>query len=296
MPGLRTEPDQSEPENCLLWGRIEIAKRRLVSQLLDLGLPVHSKVTADPEHGLAFDFLHSPAAGPPVLTGHANGIGTLNIEEADDASREKIRLALREPYRTLLGHLRHEVGHYYWDRLVRDSDSLDAYRSLFGDERENYADALKRNCEQGAPADWAQRFVSTYASSHPWEDWAETWAHYMHMEDTMDTALSFGLDADDVEVDYEPFGHDALWNPKAEDAQDFLDFINAWIELTSVLNELSRSMGEPDFYPFVLNRPVVAKLQFIHDLVSNARSVEAAVQAASAPTASSAQRGLTSNA
>ncbi len=260
----RTIPDQSDPQNQMLWGRIELAKRRLMSQLLDLGLPALSKEKEDPEHGLAFDFLRALPDEPPVMTGHANGVITLNVEEADDAVREKVRAAMHEPYRTLLGHLRHEVGHYYWDRLIWDSPWLDDFRTLFGDERESYADALKRHYDNGAPPDWDQRFVSTYASSHPWEDWAETWAHYLHIEDTLVTALSFGLGAGDVEIDTEPFTKDVLWQPDVAGASEFLELVNAWVELTGVLNELSRSMGVHDFYPFVLNRPVVAKLQFIH--------------------------------
>ena len=281
----RTIPDQSDPQNQMLWGRIELAKRRLMSQLLDLGLPALSKEKEDPEHGLAFDFLRALPDEPPVMTGHANGVITLNVEEADDAVREKVRAAMHEPYRTLLGHLRHEVGHYYWDRLIWDSPWLDDFRTLFGDERESYADALKRHYDNGAPADWDQRFVSTYASSHPWEDWAESWAHYLHIEDTLVTALSFGLGAGDVEIDTEPFTKDVLWQPDVAGASEFLELVNAWVELTGVLNELSRSMGVHDFYPFVLNRPVVAKLQFIHCVVREARAASRARTAPSVPAA-----------
>ncbi|WP_434047737.1 MULTISPECIES: zinc-binding metallopeptidase family protein [Sorangium] len=266
----RTIPDAGNAEHQALWRRIETAKRRLVSQLLALNLPVKSKVGEDPERGLCFDFLASPPDGPRVMTGHADGVITLNIEEADDATRERIRAAMREPYRTLLGHFRHEVGHYYWDRLVRDTGWLASFRELFGDEQQDYAAALKANYEQGPPADWPQRFVSAYASMHPWEDWAETWAHYLHMVDTVDTALSFGIDADEVELDVEPWRTDALWRPDDPGAKSFLDFLNAWLELTAVLNEMSRSMGQHDFYPFVLPRVAVAKLQFIHLVVSGA--------------------------
>ena len=281
----RTIPDQSDPQNQLLWGRIELAKRRMMSQLLDLGLPALSKEKEDPEHGLAFDFLRALPGEPPVMTGHASGVVTLNVEEADDSVREKVRAAMHEPYRTLLGHLRHEVGHYYWDRLIWDSPWLDDFRTLFGDERESYADALKRHYDNGAPADWDQRFVSTYASSHPWEDWAESWAHYLHIEDTLVTALSFGLGAGDVEIDTEPFTKDVLWQPDVAGASEFLELVNAWVELTGVLNELSRSMGVHDFYPFVLNRPVVAKLQFIHCVVREARAATRARKASLVPAA-----------
>jgi hypothetical protein len=280
----RTIPDLSYPENGMLWERIEAAKRRLVSQLLALGLPVASRETEDPERGLMFDFLRAPPGGPPVMTGHADGLITLDIEEADDVRREHRRTQLHEPYRTLLGHLRHEIGHYYWQRLVVDSPWIEGFRELFGDERADYAAALDKHYREGPPPDWANFHVTSYASVHPWEDWAETWAHYLHMVDTVDTALSFGLDAEEVEIEVEPFGADALWRTDVPGANDFLEFLNSWVELTNVLNELSRSMGQPDFYPFVLPRAAVAKLQFIHCVVTGTRHEAGA----SAPAAASA--------
>jgi hypothetical protein len=262
----RTIPDQTVTDNQRDWALIEQAKRRLVSQLLALGLPVQSRLAGaggeDTQHGLAFDFLR-PLDGQPVLTGHADGIITLNVDEADDPTRERLRASLREPYRTLLGHFRHEVGHYYWGRLVAGTDWLPEFRQCFGDERMDYHAALERHYRLGPPPDWAQWHVSAYASSHPWEDWAETWAHYLHMVDALDTGLSFGLDADDVEVEVVPFDDTVLSRPDAE----FLRLVNAWVELTALLNELSRSMGEPDFYPFVLNQAVVRKLHLVHRLV-----------------------------
>jgi hypothetical protein len=261
----RTIPDLSDPANGENWRRIELAKRRLVSSLLLLGLPVKPRLEDD--FGLAFDFLRTPANGPRVLTGHSGGVITLNIEEADDSTRESIREQLHEPYRTLLGHLRHEVGHYYWDRLVSGSTWIDGFRELFGDEREDYAQALQRHYQQGSPPDWPERFVSAYASSHPWEDWAETWAHYLHMADTLDTAASFSLDVESVEMPFEAFKPDSLVHPDGR----FLQFINSWSRFTAVLNELSRSMGLPDFYPFVLSKSSVGKLHFIHTVVTYPR-------------------------
>jgi hypothetical protein len=272
----RTIPDLADPLNAQHWRKLERAKRRLISQLIALGLPVRSKVSEDPERGLAFDFLRSPPEGPRVLTGHDNGLITLNVEEADDATRERIRQEMREPYRTLLGHFRHEVGHYYWDRLIDGTDRLEPFRALFGDERADYAAALKANYDNGPPADWALKHVSAYASIHPWEDWAETWAHHLHIVDTLDTALGFGLDAEDLELESEPFTRDDLYAPDDPDADRFLHFLNSWVELTAVLNELSRSMGQPDFYPFVMPRPVVAKLQFISLAVRDAHTAQPA--------------------
>ena len=270
----RTIPDQSLPENQVLWQRIEVAKRRLVSQLLALGLPVTTLALSpwqDAKAGMAFAFLRSMPGQDPVTTGHAHGVITLDAMEADDAERERIRESLREPYRTLLGHLRHEVAHYYWDRLVAKTSWLEPFRQLFGDERADYAQSLDRHYQIGAPFDWAQRYVSAYASSHPWEDWAETWAHYLHMRDGMDTAAGFGFEASDIDMDRMPYTLDALWNPGLPGAQSYLDFVNNWLRITAVLNELSASMGERDFYPFVLPYPAVAKLQLVHEIVSAQR-------------------------
>ncbi len=256
----RTVPDLSLPEAGPWWCRIEQAKRRLVSSLIGLGLPVLSKAE-DPRQGLAFDLLLPVPGGPPVVTGHADGVITLDVSEADDARREQRRSELGEPYRTLLGHLRHESGHYYWQRLVEPGAWLAPWRALFGDERDDYGAALQRHYAEGAPPDWGQRFVSAYASAHPWEDWAETWAHYLHLVDTLDTARSFGLDGERVELSYERFV-DAL----PMDA-GFMQLIHSWMELTGVLNELSRSMGVADFYPFVLSVPAVRKLHLVHRIV-----------------------------
>jgi hypothetical protein len=266
-----TIPDLSDANNARWWRLIENAKRRLVAQLLSLGLPVKSKVTEDPEAGLMFDFLRSPENGPRVMTGHANGLITLNIEEADDSIRERIRHDMHEPYRTLLGHFRHEVGHYYWDRLIRDTPWLEKFRELFGDERQDYAAALRQNYEQGPPPDWSDRHISAYASVHPWEDWAESWAHYLHVVDSLDTALGFGLRGEDVEAEVEPFTIDDLYDPRAPDAARMVKLINSWVQLTTVLNELARSMGQHDFYPFIMSRPVLKKLQFIQMVVQEYR-------------------------
>src|SRR5437868_9942335 len=133
------------------------------------------------------------------MTGHKDGIVTMKVEEADDVTRVRVRTQMREPYRTLLGHFRHETGHYYWDRLIANSDWLEPFRGLFGDERASYAEALDRHYQQGAPLDWQPQYVSAYATMHPWEDWAETWAHYLHMMDAVDTALGFGMSAREMD-------------------------------------------------------------------------------------------------
>jgi hypothetical protein len=256
VPRLPAEPHHSrpdrpgQPDNGYLWGLIELAKRRLVSSLILLGLPVASRMSEDTERGMMFDFLRSPVNGPHIMTGHNTGLITLNVDEADDAKREAVRKAMREPYRTLLGHFRHEVGHYYWDRLVAGTAWMDGFHELFGDETLDYKASLQRNYEEGPPADWPLHFVSAYASTHPWEDWAECWAHYLHMRDAIDTALSFGLSVDRFDLEFTPFTLDALHQPEHPEAEQFLAFLNHWTRLTTMLNEMSRSMGQPDFYPF----------------------------------------------
>lgn len=264
--------DVTEPINQLRWRDLETAKRQLLSQLLALRLPV--EVRSKTVKGMAFDMLEQLPGGPPVLTGHHDGVITLNVAEADDAQREVIRAAMGEPYRTLLGHFRHEVGHYYWDRLVRqDAQRLTQFRALFGDERANYAKALEKHYRDGPPVDWAVSYLSSYASTHPWEDWAETWAHYLHITDTVDTATSFGIDVNAAPNESESLDSKYLWRKDLPDAQAFLDLLNAWVKLTQVMNELSRSMGQPDTYPFVLPFKAVAKLQFIHDTVTVQRQL-----------------------
>ena len=257
----RTIPDLSVAGRKEAWFRLEVAKRRLVYALHGLGLPVVNKTT-DPEHGVAFDFLAD--GNSPVLTGHNDGVITINVAEADDAERERRRLEMHEPYRTLLGHFRHEIGHYYWDCLIAaDEARLAAYRDLFGDERVDYAAALKRHYDEGAPDQWQERFISTYATSHPWEDWAETWAHYLHMTDALETAASCGLTLRprrDDEPSLKLAGEERPRSP-------FESKIDAWFPLTYVLNNLNRGLGLPDGYPFVLSAPVIEKLGFVHDTV-----------------------------
>ncbi|MDJ0879809.1 MAG: putative zinc-binding metallopeptidase [Halieaceae bacterium] len=265
------QPDLTELEDDSGdWGAIETAKRRLLAQLMSLDLPIVTR-SEDPEHGLGFALRRPVPGGEPVLTGHASGLITLNMDEANDARREQIRRDLHEPYRTLLGHFRHEIGHFYWDQLVANTQWLQPFRDLFGDERADYSEALARNYSEGPPSNWAEHHISTYASSHPWEDWAETWAHYLHVLDSLTTALAHGLDAKDVEMTRKPFTPEDLYDPGHPEAQAFLLFLNAWVEMIDVLNELSQSLGQPDAYPFELSSDVVRKLHFVHLVVLDAR-------------------------
>ena len=263
----RTIPDLAQTGNGELWRRIEAAKCRLVAQMVGLRLPVASLLYEDPAHGLAFDFLRAPPGAAPVVTGHHEGIITIDVEEADDARRERLRQAMGEPYRTLIGHFRHEIGHYLWDRLVERSAWLEPFRALFGQEQRPYGDALAAYYRDGPPAGWQDGFISAYATAHPWEDWAESWAHYLHMADAVETAERIGIDAAASGLATRPFGRTALWRSEHAGAARFLRLLNDWVRLAAVMNEMSRSMGQPDFYPFVLSAPVVAKLHFIHCLI-----------------------------
>lgn len=274
----RTVPDLSNPVHLNNWRRIESAKHRLFHGLLRLDLP-HETRDEDPDEGLAFDFLaDSPdPSGPRIVTGHDNGLITINLAEADDAKREKIRVAMHEPYRTLLGHFRHEVGHYYWERLVRragdNSEAMSGFRALFGDEREDYAEALKRHYAAengGGPASaWQDGFVSAYAAAHPWEDFAETWAHYMHIVDTLETAGAFGLRVKPRISRGEEIGARIDFDSYHADSIDQL--IEGFLPITFAVNSLNRSMGQPDLYPFVLSARAIEKLGFIHALCRHAR-------------------------
>jgi len=257
----RTIPDLTQPGHKEAWYRLEVAKRRLIYSLLRLRLPVANK-TVEPERGVVFDLL-ADTEEAPVLTGHNDGVIIISVAEADDAERERRRLQLHEPYRTLLGHFRHEIGHYYWERLLAGSDRLEAFRARFGDERADYAAALQQHYAQGAPEQWQERFISAYASTHPWEDWAETWAHYLHMTDTLEMAAACGLSLRPRHADEPSLKTAGQDKPLGS----FEQKIEAWFPLTYVLNNLNRGLGLVDGYPFVLSPPVIEKLRFVHDSI-----------------------------
>lgn len=267
----RTIPNVHVQNSLSAWRKLEAAKHRLFYSLIRLALPIDNRVDAK-DHGLTFEFQASPmqGRGPKVLTGHENGIITIALDEADDAEREKRRTAMHEPYRTLLGHFRHEVGHYYWDRLVRDGGKLDAVRAVFGDDRADYVQALQLYYANGAPSDWQQQFVTPYATAHPWEDFAETWAHYLHIVDTLEMASAFGVEVHPhldksgdltTHVNFDPY--------RAECIERLTD---TWFPLSIALNSLNRTMGQADLYPFVLSPGAVRKLGFVHNLVRDAAS------------------------
>ncbi len=248
-------PDLSHPENRTPWMEIERAKRRLVYTLNQLKLPLCSKKD-DPEGGLAFD-IKADVGSVHILTGHADGLITLNLAEADAAVREKIRMTMDEGYRTVLGHFRHEIGHYYWNRLIRDTPRVGVFRDVFGDETQNYGEALQKHYAAKPHANYSDCFISAYAAAHPWEDFAETFAHYLHMQDTLETASHFGLTGE--------IAPDA----NVTEVRDFDILIKEWTELTIALNALNRSMGLQDAYPFAISGRVKQKLGFVHTLIGS---------------------------
>jgi hypothetical protein len=282
-------PDLSKEENRILWTQIEGAKRRLVYSLIRLKLPIASKKD-DPDAGVAFRFLSDELTpdgktASHVMTGHDHGIITLNIAEADDATREALRHAMNEPYRTLLGHFRHEIGHYYWDRLIRDTEYLAPFRELFGDEQADYDQALKKYYEAGALPDWQTGFISAYATAHPWEDWAETWAHFLHIQDALEVANDFGLAGKRVLLE-EECGDGT--HPSKQSTFD--EVILSWSQLTVALNSINRSMGHADLYPFILSPAVIGKLRFIYEVIVSRKAAAPVLEPNSVPVSDEGRR------
>jgi hypothetical protein len=257
-------PDLTGNKNLGRWAKLELAKRRCIYTFLKLGLTIQSAAGTG-QISLSFRFLEDKE-NEPVITGHQDGVITVNIAEADDDEREHRRLTLHEPYRTVVGHLRHESGHFYWDRLIANSQNLNRFRELFGDETVDYDTALKLYYQKGPPGDWHDHTVTSYASSHPWEDWAETWAHYLHIMDTLETAAGFGVSVnpDNVANSASQKISSIVFNEQ----MDFDTMLAGWIPLTCALNSINRGMGLSDLYPFVIPPAVVEKLRFIHQVIN----------------------------
>lgn len=261
----RTIPDLSTPFNQHRWQRLETAKRRLLYTLLDMRL-WGPECRLKAPYPLVFEFLE-PKPDQPVLTGHQDGVITINIVEADDDQRERVRLSMYEPYRTLLGHLRHEVGHYFWDVLIKDTKWQDECRKLFGDDLLDYGEALKHHYANGPTPNWAASFVSAYATMHPWEDWAETWAHCLHMNDTLETADQAALSTRIAGPKFDGASFAGIAGATQINAVDYALRMSRWVGMVMLSNEISRSMGQPDVYPFALTLPVLQKLFFIDRVI-----------------------------
>ncbi|MCJ8140475.1 zinc-binding metallopeptidase family protein [Falsirhodobacter halotolerans] len=256
-------PDLDVAGNLARWIRVETAKRHLFHSLDALGLP-HASPSGKRLrfHFVGDQFAPDGTIVKRMLTGHEEGLITLNIAEADDDERERRRLAMGEPYRTLLGHLRHEIGHFYWEVLVREAGREDECALIFGDARQDYSAALQRHYAEGPPEDWQTSHVSPYATAHPWEDWAETWAHLLHILDGLDTAQDYGLDPSGL--NYE--------NPY--DIGTAGPMLAAWGPLSTAMNAMNRSLGHNDFYPFSIAPPVVAKLDYMLHLIRDRATLD----------------------
>jgi hypothetical protein len=257
----RTRPNDADLAALAAFAAAESAKRWLLFELGELGLPIPS--WRDTDGGFAFDLLSSAQAA--VVTGHADGVVTLDLAETDDAHREQTRMEMGEPYRTTLGHFRHEIGHAYFPLLTAPSDALALARGAFGDEREDYQAALDRHYRQGPPPDWTQNYVSSYATMHPAEDWAETFAHVLHIRDTVQTAAAYGL-----KVEPPPDLPGALSSEPSERPAGLRTLLDDWLPLTYAVNGLNRSMGHDDLYPFVLPAAVIDKLALVDALIRRA--------------------------
>jgi hypothetical protein len=255
----RTRPNDSDTKALAAYADAEKAKRRLVAELLELKLPIVGR-DEDPQYGLAFDLMSSEHE--KVYTGHHNGVITLDLAEGDDVHREQLRVEMAEPYRTLLGHFRHEVGHYYFYRLVEPSHAYAArFRELYGDPGTDYQAALDRHYHEGGPPGWEDNYVSSYATMHPAEDWAETFAHYLHIRDTLDTAAAFG---------FAPAA--ATFERRALGPSGFDTIIDMWLPVSWALNMINHSMGKEDLYPFLLPPAVLDKMRFIHRIIDEITS------------------------
>jgi hypothetical protein len=245
----------------------EFAKRRLIRQLFHLKLPIESRRGGS---GLAFELL-APQNGEQVLTGHADGVITINLSESNDPHREALRIKLGEPYRTMLGHVRHEIGHYYWQVLVDDEPAQEPFRELFGDERQDYGKALDAHYGEGAGEDWAKNHISHYATTHPWEDFAETFAHYLHIADALETAATVGIHESGPHGVPKPLAGSITASGSSDLADlSMVDVLARWHGFVLGFNAINRSMGKTDLYPFVITPAIAKKLDFVHGLVREA--------------------------
>jgi hypothetical protein len=245
----RGRPDEARPDAVAAWMIAEAAKRRLVHQLDTLGLPIEGRSSEDPD-GLAFDLVHLPGEGG--ITGHSEGVVTLDLAETDDRHRDELRVRLNEPFRTVIGHLRHEIGHHYWSVLVRDRGCETSFRRLFGDERVDYRTAVEAYYVGNRPAWDPTVHVTAYAASHPLEDWAETFAHYLHVVDGLDTAIAYGLAPAELGAD-----------------PDVAEILDVWRPVNVAITAVAAAVGMPPIYPFDPTGVVVDKLAFVHDRVTH---------------------------
>ncbi|MDV6332711.1 putative zinc-binding metallopeptidase [Asticcacaulis sp. 201] len=260
-------PDANTEDGLRRWRAISDAQRHLFYSFLRWDLPRPGR-KEDPEGGLLFDLkddeILPDGTCNPVLIGHDEGHIVIRTAEADDPTREQQRAMMNEPYRTLLGHFRHETGHFIWNKLVRDAGKIESFRAIFGDESVDYQQALDHHYQAGPPPGWGDRYISYYATTHPWEDFAECFAHVLHIVDSLETAHMFG-------IALAPSAHDIMAAHANFDPYSVLDFARiseVWIPLSVALNSIHHSMGERDLYPFILTPVITQKLAYVHSLLT----------------------------
>lgn len=249
-----TVPDLDEGQNIALWAEAEAAKRWALAGLMRWGYFIPTDGVDPPK----FRFLSERVTGGgsvKVVMGHTSGVVTINVQEADPAIREFRRQQMEERYRTMTGHIRHELGHALFARLTGLDGFLPAFRALFGDETQPYAPALKAYYGAGPRADFASTHLTAYASAHPHEDWAETFAHCLNLVDMLDSARAAGL----TSYETDPYRD-------SEAARVLL----AAADVGIALNHVNRSMGMSDIYPFVFSGKTLEKLCFVHHWVRQA--------------------------
>lgn len=249
-------PDTFHGENVSLWAESESAKRQVLATLGRWGWFTPSDTGQLP----VFHMLSEATSRGPsnVVMAHDRGTITINVMEADIVERVERRENLGEKLRTMVGHFRHEIAHFLFERLSEHPEFVKAFRALMGDEREDYGEALKRYYENGPPANWEQNFVTAYASSHPHEDWAESVTHILHLTDMIDCAVAMKWQSPHLtDMTYDPY--------KEADGERIVE-LGSYFGMA--VNHINRSVGVGDIYPFVLNDAVRGKLAFVHSWLS----------------------------
>lgn len=242
-------PDLAIDGNRERWAKLELSKRRLLVELDELQLRYAPEDVHPDERPLRFAFQASTEE-EQVYTGHADGLITINLVETDSVERERMRRAMHEPHRTLIGHYRHEIGHYFWMTLVEGRDEA-ACIAVFGDHKNPpYGDALKKYYETGPAPNWQSSFVSAYATAHPWEDFAETWGFYLDMWAVV-TTMHHHLPG--IAVDPRTLPVEAI--------------VRTYQQIGVFFNEVNRTMGLRDLVPEIITPEVVKKLAYIHALI-----------------------------
>lgn len=246
----RIHPDLAVPGNGLLWAKAEQAKRRALAGLRRWGWFGDADDGPRPEFHMLSEATASGSVD--VTMGHAAGVVTIDLAESDAAEQVRRREQLGEPYRTMVGHFRHEIAHFLFERLAASGAFTSGFRALFGDERADYGAALRRHYEAGPPEGWERNCISAYASAHPHEDWAESAAHMLHLVDMVDSFAAADLSS----ATFSKPGHDAYAEVDAS------RLLAAALEIGVALNHVNRALGVDDLYPFVTPDKVLEKLAF----------------------------------